>query len=129
MYEPVPNEAERVGRLVLDAAIRVHRILGPGLLESVYETCLEHELKKAGLEVARQVLVPVIYDGERLDAGLRIDLLVGGCVVVEVKAVEAVIPVHDAQLLTYLKLTGHRLGYLLNFNVPLMKDGIRRRVL
>ena len=113
----------------MDAAYTVHRALGPGLLESVYEVCLAHELTRRGHKVERQVSLPVVYDSVRLDAGLRLDLLVENSVVIEVKAVEALLPVHQAQLLTYLKLTGHRLGLLLNFNVPVIKDGIRRMVL
>jgi len=99
------------------------------LLESVYEVCLEHELQKRDLVVERQVSLPVVYDGAKLDAGLRLDLLVGKSVVVELKAVEALLPVHQAQVLTYLKLTGHRLGLLINFNVPLIRNGIKRIVL
>lgn len=98
-------------------------------MESVYETCLEHEIRKRLLKVDRQVSIPVIYDGERLDAGLRLDLLIEDCVVVEIKAAEKMLPVFEAQLLTYLKLSGRRLGLLINFNVPLIKDGIKRLVL
>ena len=112
----------------MDAVVRVHRALGPGLLESVYETCLAHELRKRGLQVRTQISVPVVYDGERLEAGLRLDLVVDDNVIVEVKAVEKMNPVCEAQLLTYLKLTGLRLGLLVNFNVPLAKDGIKRLV-
>ena len=111
---------------MVDAAFAVHSRLGPGLLESVYEVCLAHELKKRGLKVERQVTLPVVYDEVRLEAGLRIDLLVGDCVLVELKAVEALLPVHKAQVLTYLKLTGFRLGLLINFNVPLIRDGVTR---
>ena len=123
---PIPEGVEKVATAVVDAAFRVHSGLGPGLLESAYELCLVHVLTKRGLKVERQVTVPIDFDGARLDAGFRLDLLVDGCLVVEVKAVEAIAPVHKAQVLTYLKLTGHRLGFLINFNVPLIRDGIKR---
>jgi GxxExxY protein len=103
----------------------VHTGLGPGLLESVYEACLAHELEKRGMPARRQVVLPVVYDGVRIDAGLRLDMIVED-VVVEVKAVERLIAIHQAQLLTYLKLSGYRLGLLINFNVLRIKEGIRR---
>jgi GxxExxY protein len=127
--EPLPEKANLAAEIVVDAALTVHRALGPGLLESVYEVCLAHELEKRGVRVLRQIALPVLYDGVRLDAGLRLDMLVDDCLVVELKAVEQILPVHHAQLLTYLKLTGHRLGLLINFNTPLIRDGIRRVVL
>ncbi|MCX6617115.1 MAG: GxxExxY protein [Acidobacteria bacterium] len=127
--EPIPEEVDRVARIVVDAAFAVHSRLGPGLLESVYEACLMHELTKRGLRVERQVPVPIDYDGIRLDGGLRLDLLVESCLVVELKAVEELLPVHKAQVLTYLKLTGRRLGLPINFNVPLIRDGIKRLAL
>jgi len=111
---------------IVDAALKVHRALGPGLLESAYEACLVHEMVKRGLKVRRQVSVPVEYDGVKLDTGYRIDVLVEEAVIVEIKAVDAVQAVHKTQLLSYLKLSGKKLGLLLNFNVALMKDGIRR---
>lgn len=104
-------------------------MLGPGLLESIYEICLAHELKQRGLTVATQVAFPVVYEDIRLDAGLRLDMLVEHLLIVELKAVERMHPVYEAQLLSYLKLTGHRLGLLINFHVPLLKDGIKRIVL
>jgi len=113
-------------RAVVDASIKVHTGLGPGLLESVYEACLAHELRQRGLAVDRQIPLPVHYDGIVIEAGLRLALLVEQCVVVEIKAVETLLPVHTAQLLTYLKLGGYPLGLLLNFNVPHMKAGIKR---
>ena len=128
-FEPIPDEVELVGRGVVEAALRVHRSLGPGLLESVYEVCLKYELEKAGFEVRRQVPLPIIYDGKPLDAELRLDLVVNDCVLIEAKAVESLLLVHDAQVLTYLKLGGYRLGFLINFNVGLIKNGIHRRVL
>jgi len=128
-HAPIPPEVDRIAKLVVDAAYTVHRSLGPGLLESVYEACMAHELRKRDVGYRAQVSLPIIYDGERIDAGLRLDLLVGECVIVELKAVERTVPLYDAQLLTYLKLTGHRLGLLINFNVPVIKDGIRRMAL
>jgi len=122
-------EEERVAALVVDAAIKVHRLLGPGLLESVYEACLTYELRQRGLRVETQVPVAINYEGLTLDGGLRLDLLVEGIAIIELKALERILPVHDAQVLTYLKLSTRRLGFLLNFNVPLMKNGISRFVL
>jgi GxxExxY protein len=123
------NEHDRVAREIVDSAFAVHSALGPGLLESVYEQCLTHELGTRRLAVERQVAVPVIYRGVRIEAGFRMDLLVESMIAVEIKAVEKVLPVHEAQLLTYLKLSGQSLGILINFNVPRIKDGIRRIVL
>ena len=113
---------------VIGAAIEVHRELGPGLLESVYEVCLCQELTARGIEHQRQVLLPITYKGHRLDADLRIDILLPGRLILEVKAVEKILPVHEAQLLTYLRLTGVHVGLLLNFNVPVLKSGIKRLV-
>ena len=124
--EPISEELDKIARTVVDAAFTVHSKLGPGLLESVYEACLTHELEKRELIVERQLVLPVHYDGIKLDAGLRIDLLIGKSLIIELKAVETLLPVHKAQLLTYLKLTGLRLGFLINFNVPVIKDGIIR---
>ncbi len=114
---------------IIGAAIAVHRELGPGLLESAYEECLCHELTLRGLKFERQVPLPVVYKGVRLDCGYRIDLILENSVIRELKAVDALLPVHDSQLLTYLRLTGKRVGLLLNFNVPVLRDGIIRRVL
>jgi GxxExxY protein len=126
---PVPAKVNELSGAVVNAAFTVHKKLGRGLLESVYEVCLAYELGKIGLKADRQVEIPVIYDNTRLEAGLRIDLLVENSIVVELKAVEQLLPVHEAQILTYLKLTGHRLGLLINFNVTLIRDGIKRFVL
>ena len=104
-------------------------MLGPGLLESVYEAVLAYELEKRGLQVAKEVPLPVVYEDVCLDLGYRIDLIVNDCVLMELKAVEKLHPIHEAQLLTYLKLTGKRLGLLINFNTRLIKDGIKRMVL
>lgn len=111
---------------IIGAAIEVHRHLGPGLLESVYETAMAYELAQAGLTVERQKPVPVSYKGLKFEEGYRLDLLVAGRVVVELKCVDAMLPIHDAQLLSYLKLTGFKVGLLINFKVPVLKQGIRR---
>ncbi|MGD0389902.1 MAG: GxxExxY protein [Tepidisphaeraceae bacterium] len=121
-------ELERIAKIVVDCIYTVHRKLGPGLLESVYSICLAHELRKRGVKVDREVMLPIIYDDIRLESALRLDLLVESCIVIEAKAVEKLIPVFDAQLLTYLKLTGYPLGFLVNFNVPLIKDGLKRMI-
>ena len=119
---------EEIGHSIIGVAIKVHSAVGPGLLESAYETCLLYELDKQNLPVRRQVLIPIRYEDLTIDNGYRIDLLVGERVVVELKAVETVLPVHRAQLLSYLRLGGFKLGYLLNFHVVHMRDGIARIV-
>jgi GxxExxY protein len=121
-------DENNIGEIVLGRAIKAHIALGPGLLENAYEACLAHEFEKAGLSYQRQIGLPVFYDGQKIDVGYRLDLLVEGLVVVEVKAIDKLAEIHRAQLLSYLKLGGYRLGYLLNFNVPRMKDGIIRMV-
>jgi GxxExxY protein len=126
---PIPPELNIISGKVVEAALAVHSALGPGLLEGVYEICLFHELQKRGLKVDRQVNLPVIYDGLNLEEGLRLDMLVEETLVLELKAVEEILPVHLAQILTYLKLSGRRLGLLINFNVARIKDGIKRVVL
>ncbi len=127
MYKgSLPDDIEDVAREIVDSAFRVHSSLGPGLLEGVYETCLEYELRRRKLVVAKQVPVPIRYEDLQLEAGLRLDLLVEKKVVIEIKAVERMIPVFDAQLLSYLKLAKLRLGFLINFNVPRIRAGIRR---
>ncbi|MHB1355873.1 MAG: GxxExxY protein [Anaerolineae bacterium] len=123
---PIPAGTDAVATKIVDAAYKVHVALGPGLLESVYEVCLVHELTKHGLDVIRQATVPVYYDGIKLDTDLRLDLVVNNLVIVELKAVEVLLPVHYAQVMSYLKLAGMRLGLLINFNVGLIKDGIHR---
>jgi GxxExxY protein len=117
-----------IGERIIGAAMKVHSALGPGLLESAYEACLVYELEKLALDVKRQVLLPIVYDEVKLDIGYRLDLLVNDSVVLELKAVEKMLPIHAAQLLSYLKLSGYRFGYLLNFNVVSMRDGIKRIV-
>jgi len=122
-------ELNRITESIIGAAIEVHKTIGPGLLESAYEECLCRELTLREIPFERQRPLPVEYKGIRLDCGYRIDLLVAGAVVVEIKAVDAIAPIHEAQLLTYMKLGAWRLGLLINFNVPVLKDGIRRRIL
>ena len=117
---------EEIGHAIIGAAMKVHSALGPGLLESAYETCLIYELEKQRIAARRQVTVPIRYEELTIDNGYRIDLLVGDRVVVELKAVETILPVHRGQLLSYLKLGGFRLGYLLNFHTAHMRDGIVR---
>ena len=117
-----------VSEKVIGAAIEVHRILGPGLLESAYEECLCFELHERGIKTERQVTIPVVYKKVSLECGYRLDVIVDDLVIVELKTVEKLLPIHDAQLLTYLKLTKKKLGLLLNFNVALLKEGIKRIV-
>ena len=120
---------EALTEQIIGAAIEVHRHLGPGLLESAYEECLCHELSLRGLAFERQLQLPVLYKGVSLDCGYKLDLVVEREVVLELKSVEKLLPIHEAQLLTYMRLGGYKVGLLLNFSVPLMKDGIVRRVL
>jgi GxxExxY protein len=127
-FEPIPTETEHVATEIINAALQVHSTLGPGLLESIYEVCLCQELRQRSIPFRSQVAVPVLYREVRLEAGLRLDLVVADRVIVELKAVEKMSPLFEAQLLTYLKLSGLRLGFLINFNVPLIRDGIRRFV-
>lgn len=129
MFAKEPTERDPLTEKIIGAAIEVHRNLGPGLLESVYETCLAYELRQMGLVVECQVALPVLYKDVKLEAGFRIDLLVEGRVLVELKAVEKIIPLHERQVLTYMRLSGMKTGLLLNFNVFLMKDGIQRMVI
>lgn len=117
-----------IGTIVIDEAIAIHKGLGPGLLETVYEVVLMHRLRKRGLKVERQVEIPIEYDGIKFDEGFKADLIVGGKVLLELKSVEAIHNAHKKQVLTYLKLTGMKLGYLLNFGDELMKDGITRTI-
>ncbi len=120
------NAIDSIAAEIVDSAFKIHNELGPGLLESAYETCLEHELTKRGFMVERQKPQPIHYDGIVIDAGYRIDLLVNDLVIIELKAVAELAPIHQAQLTTYLKLSRKSLGLLINFNVPLIKNGIRR---
>ena len=122
------TERDPITSAVISAAIEVHRALGPGLLEDAYEECLCHELRLRGIDFMRQVPLPVEYKGVRLDCGYRMDIVIPGQLVIEIKAVYEFHPIHDAQLITYLKLSGVRVGLLLNFNKTVLKDGIRRLV-
>jgi GxxExxY protein len=122
------NPAQEISHAIITAAMRVHTELGPGLLESTYTACLQHELRKAGFRSDAQVSLPVVYDGVKLDLGYRIDLMVENLVIVELKSVDAIAPVHQAQIISYLKLSGRSLGLLINFNVAHLKDGIKRFV-
>jgi len=122
-----PTEKEEaIGKAIVHAAFKIHRQLGPGLLEKVYEVCMAHELMKVGYKVARQVDIPIIYDGIHFDEGFRIDLLVEDLVIAELKARETLNPVWKSQIISHLKMTNRRLGFLINFNVALIKDGIHR---
>lgn len=127
--QAVDEATDRVARQLVDAGLTVHRTMGSGLLESAYEHCLTHELASRGLAAERQVPLPIFYKGAKLNAGYRLDLVVERSVVVEIKAVEALTRLHEAQLLTYLRLSGHRLGLLMNFNLALFKNGVRRLVI
>ena len=119
---------EEIGKLVIDSAMKVHSALGPGLLESAYRACLAHELDLRGLDVSQEKPLPVLYEGAEISVGYRIDLLLNQKVIVELKAVEKLLPIHTAQLLSYLKLSGCKLGFLINFNVLHLKDGFKRVV-
>ena len=122
----ITERTEVIAKIVVNSAFKVHKELGPGLLERVYEVCLAHEISKAGLDVKRQIDIPIVYDEIEFSEGLRLDLLVENSIIIEVKAVELVNPVWDAQIISHLKLLNKELGFLINFNVPLIKNGIRR---
>ncbi len=126
MNSPLTEKEEKIGKIIVNSAYKVHKELGPGLLEKIYEVCLTHEIEKAGLEVKRQIDLPIMYDNKIFEEGLRLDLLVEDQIICEIKAVEQVNPVWTAQVLSHLKLTNRRLGYLINFNVPTIKEGIKR---
>ena len=126
--DPLPHELNRIGKLIVDSAYSVHKNLGPGLLEKVYEICFCHELAKRGLSFRRQVDIPIVYDNIVFNEGLRLDVIVENLVICELKAIETVNPVWEAQILSHLKLTGKRLGYLINFNVVNIGNGTRRFV-
>ena len=127
-FTKISEQEEVIGKAVVNAAYKVHSALGPGLLEKVYEVCLTHELRKAGHSVARQIDISIQYDGITFDEGLRLDLLVEDTVIVELKSVEKINPVWQAQIISHLKLLNKDLGFLINFNVPLIKDGIKRYI-
>lgn len=127
-YEPIPESIENIAKIIVDSAYTVHVNLGPGLLEKVYEICFCHELEKRGLKYRRQVDNPIVYDNLTFNEGLRLDVIVEECIICELKALETVNPVWEAQILSHLKLTGKKLGFLINFNVPKIKEGIKRFV-
>ena len=128
-FKKTTEKEEEVAERIVDAAYKVHKALGPGLLEKVYEVCFCHELTKAGLSYQKQVSVPINYDGVKLDEGLRLDVIVENLIICELKAVDQMNSVYMAQVLTYMKLTGKHLGFLINFNVPVIKSGIKRMIL
>jgi len=129
MYTIISDEEDRIGKAIVDAAYHVHKELGPGLLEKVYEVCFCYVLEQKGYYVKRQLDIPIVFEGLVFEEGLRLDVMVNDLVICELKALENVNPVWEAQLLSHLKLTNKRLGYLINFNVPLIKNGIKRMVL
>ena len=128
-FKPLSKREESIAEEIVDAAYTVHKKLGPGLLEKVYEICFCHELSKRGLKYQRQVDIPIVYDGIIFDEGLRLDILVEELIICELKAVDEMNKVWEAQILSYLKLAGKRLGFLINFNIPLIKDGIKRIII
>jgi GxxExxY protein len=128
-YKPLSKKEEFIAEKIVDSAYTVHKILGPGLLEKVYEVCFCHELSKRGLKYKRQVDIQVVYDGMTFDEGLRLDVLVEELIICELKAVDQMNSVWEAQIISHLKLTDKRLGFLINFNVPLIKNGIKRIIL
>jgi len=128
-YKPVSPELDRIAKAIVESVFAVHKALGAGLLENVYEICFCHELTKRGLKFQRQVVVPIVYDGIRFEESLRLDVLVEDCIICELKAVDVMQPVFKAQLLSQMKLANKRLGFLINFNVPLIKDGIERLII
>jgi GxxExxY protein len=128
-HKALSEEEVVIAKQIVDAAYHVHQELGPGLLESIYETCFCHELSKRALEFVRQVSLPIVYDDITFDEGLRLDVLVEEMVICELKAADKLMPIHTAQVLSYLKLANKRSGFLINFNVPVFKTGIRRIIL
>lgn len=126
MYQQFDTRLEAIGKQIVNAAYNVHKEMGPGLLEKVYETCMIHELNSFGVKVNQQQQVPLYYKGELIQEKLRLDLIVEDCIIVELKSVEQMNPVFEAQIISYLKLSNLQLGYLINFNVPLIKNGIKR---
>lgn len=129
MHQEIPDKLDALARLVVDAAFKVHKALGPGLLESAYQACLEIELERRCVRFISQNVLPICYEGTTIEGAYRVDLLVDDQLIVELKAVDQLLPIHSAQVLTYLRLSGNRLGLLINFNTPLIKDGIKRIVL
>lgn len=129
MFKPLSEREEFIAERIVDAAYAVHKVLGPGLLERVYEVCFCHELSKREMKYQRQVDIPITYDGMIFDEGLRLDVFVEGLIICELKAVDEMNPIWKAQILSHLKLIGKRLGFLINFNVPLIKNGIKRIII
>jgi len=129
VFQPVPADVERIGKVVLNAAYKVHTTLGPGLLESVYQAATKHVIEKNGVTVKMDVKLPILFEGTKLDSGLQLDMLVEKCVIVELKSVERMSLLYEKQVVTYLRLSRLRLGFLINFNVPYLKDGIKRIVI
>lgn len=125
-YIPLSEKEENIAKEIVDSAYDIHKSLGPGLLERIYEICFYHELSKRKVRYQSQVDIPIVYDGIVFNEGLRLDILVENLIICELKAVEKINPLYEAQILSYLKLTGKRLGFLINFNVPLIKEGIKR---
>jgi GxxExxY protein len=128
IFQPVPEEVERVGKVMLDAAYAVHTELGPGLLESLCQVAMKYFVESSGVSVETETNLPLLFRGVKLESGLRLDIPVDHCVIAELKSVEKMNPIYEAQLLTYLRLSNVRLGYLINFYVPRLKDGIKRMV-
>lgn len=128
VFQPISPDVERIGKAVLDAAFRVHTALGPGLLESVYRTTVKHVLERNGILAETELKLPIVFEGVKLESGLRLALVANHCVIAELKSVEKMNAVFEAQLLTYLRLSGIRFGNLINFNVPHLKDGIKQIV-
>ena len=122
-------DIEEISRMIVDSAIKIHRTFGPGLLESAYQKCLAHDLTKRGLKVECEVTLPIVYDGQTIESGYRVDRLVEDCVIIENKTVDQILPVHQAQLLTHMRLRRINLGFILNWKAPMMKQGIKRMVL
>lgn len=129
LQQPIPADVERIGKVVLNAAYKVHTTLGPGLLESVYMAAMKHVIEKSGVSVKTDVKLPIMFEGAKLDSGLQLDMLVEKSVIVELKSVERMNMLYEKQLVTYLRLSRLRLGFVINFNVPYLKDGIRRVVI
>jgi len=128
-YLPIPEDLEKIGKIIVQCSFEVHKNLGPGLLEKIYEICLKHELTKRGLKVETQVAIPIVYDTITFEEGLRLDLLVENEIICEIKAVDTVNPIWESQVLSYLKLSKKRLGYVINFNVKNIGNGIKRYVI
>ncbi len=129
LQQPIPADVERIGKIVLNAAYKVHTTLGPGLLEAVYQASMKHVIEKSGVSVKTDVKLPIMFEGTKLDSGLQLDMLVEKSVILELKSVERMNMLYEKQLVTYLRLSRLRLGFVINFNVPYLKDGIRRVVI